>query len=791
MAIYHLSMRVFSRSKGHSAVAAAAYRSGSQLYDERAEKIHRYDKRAGVAKTFIVAPSDAFTAVLGQSLEQFHARGGIPARAFLWNAVEDSEKRKNSCVARELILALPHELSSKERTELVRDMALYLMERYRVAVDAAIHEAAVGGGHDPRNHHAHLLFTTRELTPSGLGKKTRVLDDKKSGVEETELLREIWETLANEALKNAGLSHIQIDRRSLVDQGVDRIPQSHIGAKAKAAADDLSYKLKKKDRKDDDTDEEGEAGESSSGGAGGGTASSAEGETEEDTDGKSDDTSSSSSSNGGKSGGGDTGAMSLTPKAKELSISDISIIDKDYRYREQESLTRTDFSKVIENINTERAAFSSVPLREQIERLDQLMGKLDIRVVHLETLKERSSFSRAIKRSIGKLAAFSAETLLGRERASAALSLNDQQRAEREARQMARYGRTYRAGLHEQITEMKQHLVILKDKQKEYSRYQRFVQAIERRLAELPHNTLGDSWDVSGDAVAQKYITTEESTRKLNLKAQLAKEQVPDKFKPSPSPELRNTKDSINNDTTSIKNKIPIESNKISASSNVPEQFRPTPDKVARTAKPSMDFNAARGVNPDKSAALSAPYKQRVEGFDPLRTYEARQANASPDAIQNTRSVWFKKGGEGMKSFTNSVNQTLDEMYEKEPFKAGRASTRDNMSGAFNYGAAGAAPSMRTTTSESMANFKAKAAEMRQSVPEAHRGKPYPSEAESPAQGGSVAQKIKEKWQFFTRKEEPAPQSRPKMSSAFNKSSFDGGSRPSPKSDEPRPSEPP
>ena len=774
-------MRVFSRSKGHSAVAAAAYRSGSQLYDERAERIHRYDKRSGVRETFIVAPENV-------PHEYF-------TRAFLWNAVEESEKRKNSCVARELILALPHELGSAERLSLTKDMALYLMERYRVAVDAAIHEPAEGDGHDPRNHHAHLLFTTRELTPSGLGKKTRVLDDKKSGVEETELLREVWETLANDALDRAGLD-VRIDRRSLVDQGIDRIPQAHIGAKAKAAADDLSYKLKKKDRKDDDdTDEEGEAGESSSGGAGGGSASSAEGETEEGTDGKSDDTSSSSGSGsdaGGAqgSGGGDTGAMSLTPKTKELSISEISIIDKDYRYREQESLTRSDFSKVIEKINTERAAFSSVPLREQIERLDQLMGKLDLRVGHLETLKERSSLSRAIRRSIGKLAAFSAKTLLGREKVHAALALNDQQRLEREARQLARYGRTYRAGLHEQITEVKQHLVILKDKQKEYSRYQRFVEAIENRLAELPQNTLGDSWKVSGDAVARKHITTEESTRKLILKAQLTKEQVPDKFKPSALTELRNTQDSINNDTISIKNQLPIESNKIRVSIDIPEQFKPTPEKVARTAKPSIDFNAARSFNPDKSAVPVAPYKQRVEGFDPLRTYEARQANSSPEPIQNTRSVWFKKGGEGMKSFTSSVNQMLDEMYEKEPFKAGRASTRDSMSGAFNHGATGAAPEKRTTTAESMANFKAKAAEMRQSVPEAHRGQPYPPDTDNSTQGGSIAQKIKEKWQAFTTKEEPAPQSRPKMSSAFNQSSFGGTDAPSPKSDEPSPSDP-
>jgi hypothetical protein len=84
-------------------------------------------------------------------------------------------------------------------------MALYLVERYRVVVDVAIHAPCEGDGHDPRNHHAHLLFTTRELTPEGFGAKTRILDDKESGPQEVELLREVWETLANDALGQSGI----------------------------------------------------------------------------------------------------------------------------------------------------------------------------------------------------------------------------------------------------------------------------------------------------------------------------------------------------------------------------------------------------------------------------------------------------------------------------------------------------------------------------------------------------------------------------------------------------------
>lgn len=108
-------------------------------------------------------------------------------RVTLWNAVEAAETRKNSRVAREIILALPHELSAPAREALTRDMALWLVERYNVAVDTSLHSPVAGDGHDPRNHHAHLLFTTREITKDGLGKKTRILDDREQGPQEVEL----------------------------------------------------------------------------------------------------------------------------------------------------------------------------------------------------------------------------------------------------------------------------------------------------------------------------------------------------------------------------------------------------------------------------------------------------------------------------------------------------------------------------------------------------------------------------------------------------------------------------
>ena len=91
-------------------------------------------------------------------------------RATLWNAAEAAEKQRNSRVAREYQVALPPELTPSQRLELARTLSRELADRYNVAVDLAVHDPRPGG--DPRNFHAHLLTTTREITPTGLGAKT-------------------------------------------------------------------------------------------------------------------------------------------------------------------------------------------------------------------------------------------------------------------------------------------------------------------------------------------------------------------------------------------------------------------------------------------------------------------------------------------------------------------------------------------------------------------------------------------------------------------------------------------
>jgi hypothetical protein len=193
--IFHVKVSTVSRSSGRSSVAAAAYRAALKLIDERTGLIHDYRKKQGVQQTFIAAPDGC---------------DWITDSNALWNAVEAAETRKNSTVAREWLLALPDALDALQRAELTRAYAEELVMRYGIAVEVAIHAPSTKG--DQRNHHAHLLTTTRKVGPDGLGEKTRILDAAKTGGEEIAIMRGVWAGMVNDALKAAG-SEARVDHR--------------------------------------------------------------------------------------------------------------------------------------------------------------------------------------------------------------------------------------------------------------------------------------------------------------------------------------------------------------------------------------------------------------------------------------------------------------------------------------------------------------------------------------------------------------------------------------------------
>lgn len=215
MAIYHLSVKAISRSAGRSGTASSAYRSGEKIEDERTGEVHDYTRRSGVESADLVLPEDA--------------PDWAADRAALWNAAEQAETRKNATVAREFEIALPEELPPAERRRLALDLAGELVQRHGCAADVAVH--APGKAGDQRNHHAHIMLTTRRIGPDGFTEKTRELDDRKTGKELVSEWRERFAELQNARLQENGIA-AQVDHRSLEAQGQDRAPTRHLGPAA-------------------------------------------------------------------------------------------------------------------------------------------------------------------------------------------------------------------------------------------------------------------------------------------------------------------------------------------------------------------------------------------------------------------------------------------------------------------------------------------------------------------------------------------------------------------------------
>lgn len=205
MAMYRLSASVLSRSQGRSAIAAAAYRAGEKLQNARDGMEHDYSKRVGVVSAEVMLPA------------------GAPAylsdRETLWNTVEAAEKRKDAQVAREVQLALPHELDDGARAELVRHFVQAQFVDRGMIADVAIHAPGVKG--DTRNHHAHVLLTTRAVSPDGFEGKNRDWNAK----DLLESWREEWADEVNAALERYDISE-RVDHRSLEDQRADHLERS-------------------------------------------------------------------------------------------------------------------------------------------------------------------------------------------------------------------------------------------------------------------------------------------------------------------------------------------------------------------------------------------------------------------------------------------------------------------------------------------------------------------------------------------------------------------------------------
>lgn len=215
MADYRLSIQTISRGKGRSVVAAAAYRAGVRLHEERTAEMHDYRRKEGVEHSEIIAPE--------------RAPEWATSREKMWNELDATETRSNARTAREFQLSLPHELSFEQRRELVRDFVKNELVAKGMVADVAMHEPGKDG--DQRNYHAHILTTTRPLERNGFGAKNREWNQREQVTE----WRKSWAEYQNRHLKQAlGRQAPKVSHLSLAEQNVTREAQIHLGPHATA-----------------------------------------------------------------------------------------------------------------------------------------------------------------------------------------------------------------------------------------------------------------------------------------------------------------------------------------------------------------------------------------------------------------------------------------------------------------------------------------------------------------------------------------------------------------------------
>ena len=211
MAIYHFSAKVVSRANGSSAVASAAYRSASELHDDRLNRDHDFSNKAGVIHSEVMLPEGA--------------PERLNDRTTLWNEVEAGEKRKDAQLAREVEFSIPREMNEKQGVQLARDFVKKQFVDRGMVADLNVHwDKAKDGTPKP---HAHVMMTMRDVGPDGFGKKNRDWNS-------TELLkdwREAWSAHVNERMAELGLEG-RIDHRSYEAQGIALEPQHKIGPAA-------------------------------------------------------------------------------------------------------------------------------------------------------------------------------------------------------------------------------------------------------------------------------------------------------------------------------------------------------------------------------------------------------------------------------------------------------------------------------------------------------------------------------------------------------------------------------
>lgn len=275
MAIYCFIMKVIGGNSRRSAVGAAAYRAGEKLYNERFDKTHNFINRRGAIGAAAYRSGEKLNAydftrkgeiIHNETILPKHAPEIYLVRSVLWNSAEKAERNHNARTAKEIVVALPNELTPQQQIELVRDFVQRNFVDEGMCADFSIHAGHIherkgeiypfeGLTIQRQNPHAHIQLTVRPINKDGTwgskSKKEYILDKNGNKIKlpsgewksrkvdandwnKTETLlkwREDWARTINKEFERLGIDE-RIDHRSLKEQGIDREPTIHMGHKA-------------------------------------------------------------------------------------------------------------------------------------------------------------------------------------------------------------------------------------------------------------------------------------------------------------------------------------------------------------------------------------------------------------------------------------------------------------------------------------------------------------------------------------------------------------------------------
>lgn len=208
------------------------------VLDIYVDKRHDYRTKEDVKETWVQAPEDAPEWV--RTLAAPGAQIAAKSRERLWNWAESGEVARDARVAQKLQISFVRQLmeidgdgklvSYEQSKALLQQFVQEQFVQSGQIVDVAIHAKTASDGLP--NVHAHVLVMTRPVKDGErVANKDSQWDQGWKAPEQVKAWRAAWADKLNGALAEGG-SDLTVDHRSYAAQGLDKMPQKHLGVAA-------------------------------------------------------------------------------------------------------------------------------------------------------------------------------------------------------------------------------------------------------------------------------------------------------------------------------------------------------------------------------------------------------------------------------------------------------------------------------------------------------------------------------------------------------------------------------